>query len=120
MILSNIFSRIIFATLVPTILLSYCIMICPNIIFLKDSYSDNDKLIFSIVSLILFSPIIFNIICCITFISFELSVLIKDVLIHIVNPFINRNTIILYSWPITFWVLVQIYILYYNSSFEKV
>lgn len=119
MILSNIFSRIIFGTLVPIILLSYCIIVCPNIIFLNDTRTENEIFIFSIVSLILFFPMLFNIIFCICAITFEILTIIKDFILKDVFTFINGNTIILYSWPITFWVLVQMYLLYCNLSFEK-
>ena len=119
MILSNIFSRIIFGTLVPIILLSYCIILCPNIIFLNDSNDENERFNFRIVSLILFSPMLFNIIFCIIAIIFEIFVVLKDFLLNDVFTFINNNRIFFYSWPLTFWLLVQIYVVCSYSFVEK-
>jgi|SaaInlStandDraft_5_1057022.scaffolds.fasta_scaffold06296_4 hypothetical protein len=102
MILSIIFSRLIFATIVPTIILSYCIIFYPNTLFFSNDITDNEKQYIRITTLLLFLPLLFNVTFGIFTIVLEFFIFLKkfiydDILIHL------NQLIIIYFYSI--WLL---------------
>jgi hypothetical protein len=118
MIFSLIFSRLVFAIIVPTIILSYLIINNPNILFFRNDMTENDKEVIRLTTLLLFLPLLFNITFCIFTVFLEFFIFLKKLVFNdILFQFINNNYLI--SWPITFCILLNIYLMFNNFLIES-
>ena len=80
--------------------------------------TENDKEVIRLTTLLLFLPLLFNFTFCIFIILLEFFIFLRKLIFNdILIQFINNNYLI--SWPITFCILLNIYLMFNNFLIES-
>ena len=112
MILTNIFSRVFFATFVPCALICYLILNVPdyplNTKESKESFIELSKYVF----LVLILPLIFSVTYFLLNICLNLLNYINLNILGNIYKFINDRIFYFYTWPITFMIICLVFALF--------
>lgn len=105
MILSNIFSKVIFATFIPCILLSYLVMNLPdyplNTMESRDKFFELSRIIINI----LLAPIAYSIFYFFLDLSLKIATILDKHVLSKIYFYIYNRSFYFYTWPLTFTFL---------------